>query len=320
MRISLTVGLAILAMLQLNMPSSPAQLKGSTAPSNYRRLVFSDEFDDKDRSERIWLLKNSPQHGTDGHASFSPRSYKQSNGTFKLRVFSTSKDEHRTGWARPKGGTINGTRRPFDHKYGYIEARARFESASGQWGAFWLRSRDYQWQDLDPTLTEQQFLATHGALEIDIVEALRYHVPRPTDNRWNDRVNTCNPNQNGRLHPSVSKGEVVDYRNILVSAIHWVGDGQKKSCGLKRELNARQRRIQKEWHVYGLEWTPHHYAFYLDGELIHQTTRGVSQAPMYVNLSTHIKSGDFAGKIPKNGYERDPKVRAEYDWVRWWQE
>lgn len=81
----------------------------------------------------------------------------------------------------------------------------------------------------------------------------------------------------------------------------------------------------KEYHTYGLMWTPDEYIFYIDG---HETGRsnfgGVSNVKEYLRLSVEVDEAEsvptpgWSGKITNNG---DGVLPVDYivDYVRVWQ-
>lgn len=308
---------AFLAPLTLAAPPPNLEREG------YTELVFEENFDGP-IDEAKWDVNNwETAHGEPFEVRFHPDAVDVADGELTLRVFERNPGERRLERKRFRAGKIQTRtwhRERFEATYGYVESRIQFNSRPGGFGAFWLHSRyaqagrrpapgvpdiDYavEWNDPD------RFLREAGA-EIDIVEALAEHWER--DENGNRRY--------------------VDFRNRWVINIHWNGyrdnrdkwePGQlHKAVGVKSPLSARQGNIVGDWHVYGLHWTPHHYGFYLDGELVWQTTQGVSQMPEFILLSIHAMDGKFAGNIPREGFggrgsNKNPTMKV--DWVRWYQ-
>ena len=59
--------------------------------------------------------------------------------------------------------------------------------------------------------------------------------------------------------------------------------------------------LDKGFHVYGFEWTPTQYRFFIDGKLTWKTGP-VSQRPQYLILSCEVQDNGWAGKTPTGGY------------------
>jgi len=76
--------------------------------------------------------------------------------------------------------------------------------------------------------------------------------------------------------------------------IHWDGYGKHhKHVGathIKKGLN-------KGFHLVGFEWKPDRYLFYIDGEKVWETTKGISRRRQYIILSLEV--GKWAGDIAK---------------------
>lgn len=72
---------------------------------------------------------------------------------------------------------------------------------------------------------------------------------------------------------------------------------------------------QSSWHVYGLDWQPDRYAFYVDGALVATTTVGLSDRPKFLVLSLLVK--DFEVDLLDPARLRD--YRARFKYVRVWQ-
>ncbi len=112
-------------------------------------LVWSDEFDGAKLDTTKWR-----------HRSLGPRrdatnvrSAVALDGDGHLIIATSRKDD------KIQTGMI-GTRETFLHKFGYWEARLRFQKQEGHWSAFWLQS---------PTIGEVGDPAVNG-VEIDIIE------------------------------------------------------------------------------------------------------------------------------------------------------
>ena len=74
------------------------------------------------------------------------------------------------------------------------------------------------------------------------------------------------------------------------------------------------------FHTYGFEWTDSAYRFYVDDQLTWTTTNAISNTNEFVILSSEIKDGGWAGKIPANGYGDldSSKTKMIVDYVRYY--
>jgi beta-glucanase (GH16 family) len=71
------------------------------------------------------------------------------------------------------------------------------------------------------------------------------------------------------------------------SALHW--DGYGANSGSAGQSTYNMGMTDGGWHIFGLDWTPTNYAFYVDGKLTYSTNAGgVSQVPSYVILSDEV--------------------------------
>jgi beta-glucanase (GH16 family) len=71
------------------------------------------------------------------------------------------------------------------------------------------------------------------------------------------------------------------------SALHWDGYGSGSGSSGKSTYNLGM--TDGGWHIFGLDWTPTNYAFYVDGLLTWSTNAGgVSRVPSYVILSEEV--------------------------------
>ncbi len=77
--------------------------------------------------------------------------------------------------------------------------------------------------------------------------------------------------------------------------LHWDCDGAAyKSAGTNMVLP----ELTKDFHDYGLVWTPGEYVFLVDGREVWRTKAGgVSQVPEFIRLSEEI--GEWGGDIRK---------------------
>ncbi len=142
-----------------------------------------------------------------------------------------------------------GTQKTLQHKYGYFEARIKFEKQQGHHGAFWLQSPTYGKFKDDP--------GRSGA-EVDIIEF--YGSGRP------DRGASINVYWNPYPKPDkVSIKPTVD--------------------ALLRPGSKAVKELCDDFHTYGLLWTEKQYVFFIDGKDVFRTSKGLSHTKQYIILS-----------------------------------
>ena len=92
--------------------------------------------------------------------------------------------------------------------------------------------------------------------------------------------------------------------------LHWNGYGKlHKSLPADGWLHG----LQKGFHIYGMEWTPTSYAFFIDGHRYWQTSEATSKTDEYIILD--LEHSAWAGGIEKAKLP----ASAIFDWVRVWQ-
>jgi hypothetical protein len=175
------------------------------------------------------------------------------------------------------------TARRFAATYGWYEARIRFTSAPGEWGAFWLQS---------PTMGDPVGNVAAAGAEIDVVE-----------------------------HRAVDSAGA-DISDRYGINLHWDGYGAShRHAGGEGAPPPGVATLQGAWHVYALHWTADGYTFYLDGARQWATAQGVSRRPEFIRLTCEVQDRGWAGHIPAGGYG-SPGVSAtgmQVDWIRVWQ-
>lgn len=299
---------------------------------NYNYLpepVFQEDFDGSQLNEDVWQIHDWEKAHDEPMEVFAHRdAVDVEGGKLVLRVFERNPGERNLKKKRVRVGhvqTRTWEKDRFEATYGYIEARIKFNTKPGAGAAFWLHSRRAQaGRPFGPGLPKNrmeldlnnpdEFLRQAGA-EIDIVEALAEHQPK-----------------SNKLLPGDPPNTYLDYKRRWVINIHWNGYRDKKekwqpgqlhqATGIALKLEPNQGRIVGDWHVFGLHWTPRHYGFFLDGKMMWQTTKGVSQQPEFIILSMGASDGKFAGLYPGKGYggrgsDKNPTMKV--DWVRWYQ-
>jgi beta-glucanase (GH16 family) len=242
-------------------------LSSQGAPPSGYKLVWQEEFNGTQLDDKKWKAMDEPRKG-----GFStPKAVKVANGLLTLTTF-TDAGKHYTGFITGRG--------KYEAAYGYFEARIRFFTSPGEWGAFWVTS---------PTIGKPLNDPAKAGTEIDIVE-----------HRIMDQKGT-------------------DLSRLMAINLHWDGYGKDhKSAGGKGAPPANAPSLQGNWHVYALLWTPDEYVFHLDGVEQWRTKQAVSKRPQYILLTCEIKPEGWAGKTPPEGYGslESSKTKMEVDWVR----
>ena len=266
-----------LALFALMCACSAGAGPGATTPSPLPppatgyRLLWHDEFDGAALDTSRWAVYVGPRRD----ARNAAEAVSVADGVLTITTY-TDSGTHFTGFLDTAGKFLT--------TYGWFEARMRFESSPGEWGAFWLNSPGMGRPVGDPSAA--------GA-EIDVVE-----------HRARDSAGA-------------------DISNRYVINVHWDGYGaDHKHAGGGGAPATGAAPLQGAWHVYALRWTADGYAFYLDGVEQWATRSGVSRRPEFIKLSCEVQDRSWAGSVPPGGYgsrERSA-TRMQVDWVRVWQE
>ncbi|MBI4658297.1 MAG: glycoside hydrolase family 16 protein [Verrucomicrobia bacterium] len=121
----------------------------SAAPPPGYRLAWSDEFDGVAPDTNKWSHRGL---GKRRDALNVTDAVSVASGHLTITTYTTN-GQHRTG--------MIGTQGKFERRFGYWEARLKFEDAPGMWSAFWIQTPTFGQAPGDP--------ATAGT-EIDVVE------------------------------------------------------------------------------------------------------------------------------------------------------
>jgi len=220
-------------------------------PKGYR-LVWEDNFDGDQLDKAKWTPETYVRRGN----PLSADAVTVKGGVLTITTY-TEGGKHYTGFITTKG--------KFETTHGYFEARIRFNSSPGQWGAFWLHS---------PTIGKPVGDPAKAGTEIDIVE----HRARS------------------------DKGE--DVSNLLSMNLHWDGYQPKvhQHAGHRTTAPVGTPSLQGHWHTYGLLWTAEGYTFSLDGVEQWKTDKAVSKRSEFLLLTCEIEDKAWAGDIPSGGY------------------
>ena len=240
------------------------------APRPGYRLVWHDEFEGSALDTTAWTVYAGPRRD----ARNSPDAVSVADGMLTVTTYSGD-GTHVTGFLD--------TARKLLWTYGWFEARVRFESSPGEWGAFWMSS---------PAIGNPVGDPGAAGAEIDIVE----HRSRDTAG--------------------------ADISNSYVANVHWDGYGaDHKHAGGSGAPPAGATPLQNGWHTYALLWTADGYEFFLDGVRQWATGEGVSRRPEFIRLTCEVQSASWAGSIPAGGYGSRTRstTRMQVDWVRVWQ-
>ncbi len=243
-----------------------------TLPQNYR-LIWQDTF----RGHKLNSKKWRPLIRVRGDAHDVATAVSVSNG---LRIITYSKN------AVNYTGFIS-TRKLFEPKFGFYEARIKFHDSPGEWCAFWLQSPTNGHPVGDP--------ATAG-MEIDIAE-----------------------------HRFVNARGISIQKSTRMGALHWNGYGKyEKDIRSQLVPPPDGKSCQGHFHTYGLLWIAAGYQFYVDGRKVVNRparTNPVSKTHEFLYLSCEVENHDWAGAIPPNGYGNRTHSRTgmTVSWVRVWQ-
>jgi beta-glucanase (GH16 family) len=233
-------------------------------------LVWQDEFDGTALDSTKWTVYSGPRRAAQNTAD----AVAVADGVLTITTY-TQDGVHFTGFLDTAGKFLTA--------YGWFEARIRFESSPGEWGAFWLQS---------PTMGNPVGDVGTAGAEIDVVE-----------HRFSDTAD-------------------VDISNSYGINLHWDGYGAShRHVGGRGVPMAGAEALQGGWHTYALLWTPERYTFFLDGVAQWATQAGVSRRPEFIKLTCEVQDASWAGHIPAGGY--GPRGRSTtrmlVDWVRVWQ-
>ncbi len=246
---------------------------------------------DPDSDNAKWEFRVGPIKGS--YAIEENAFLKEDDGNSVL-VLRTSVDQEdlkagknamRTGYIRTRNYKHEDLREAvqFEQTYGYFEARAKIDTTSGQWFAFWLMPQNEIWCADG---------SARDAAEIDIVEGF--------------------PNPAGRSHGREKTVNFAVHYDGYGNVFHKKRDFTFPSSEQKREFGDFDAT---EFHTYGFLWTPESYTWFVDGVAVFHIDDPdlISQSPKYLKLSTEVDG--WVGKIDPRKFPADSIV----DWVRVWQ-
>ena len=245
--------------------------------------TWSDEFDGIALDPAKWTHRApGPRH--DG--ILTPDAVSVGGGLLTIKTY-TQATKHYSGMIATQNINLTG----FEQRYGYFEARMRFNSLPGMWSAFWLQSISIGDPIGDP--------ATAG-VEMDVAEhrARCVNAPAPTP-------------------PSVCSA-TSDITNRIQQALVWDGYGTSSKAQVR--LSDQLAGLGNgSWHRWALDWTPDSLTFFYDDLAIWSSSGPISQRSEYLILSSEVGQF-FAGAIPRNGYgsRATTKTKLDVDYVRVW--
>ena len=257
----------------------------TTADRNAQaRMIFSDEFNGNSLDTNKW--EACPEWDRQGRSSWRDDMVSVSGGTLRLKFIrdaqlGKTKSGNKTladNWIR--AGAVRTQTKDwniiFSNSFGYYEARIKFPTVSGTWGAFWLMS---------PTQTHTVNEGKDGT-EIDIIETIHNQ-----DGKYNSALHW---NGYGDKHKSV--GSDVRRNDNPPPGIN-IYDGEYHIFALDWSPSEYIFYIDGQvfWRV--------------DGSGLFNNS-GINQNPNYIKLS--VESAEWAGDIPKDFTEAEMLV----DYVR----
>jgi len=84
--------------------------------------------------------------------------------------------------------------------------------------------------------------------------------------------------------------------DVLSQNVHWnCNNDYYEHMGHEVEVPGLK---EGKFHIYGLLWTPNEYVFYIDGQPVWRTSRGVSNFELYVNLTEDMEPANYKGVVP----------------------
>lgn len=242
-----------------------------------------DEFGGSELDRSRWGYRSS---GPRFDATVTPEAVSVAGGALTIKTF-TEEGEHYTGMISSYPYESTG----FEQTYGYFEARVKFNSAPGQWSAFWLQS---------PTLGSPLGDPATAGVEMDIAEHRTRCVsaPAPTP------PETCAPGN--------------DVADRIQQALIWEGYGPESKSAVKLS-DPLPGLDNGSWHTWAVRWAPTDLTFYYDGVPTWSTDGPISRRDQHVILSSEV--GEFfAGPIPAEGYgpRAQTTTHMQVDYVRVW--
>ena len=230
----------VLATLTISLSIESANAQQTRLPPAGYVMKWNDEFNGTSLNQAKWRVRYPGMR--DGALVTSDSVTLNGQGQLLLTSFYLN-------------GTVNtgmiGTQQTFRQRYGYFEARIKFQKSQGHHGGFWLQSPTYGQIIGNP--------AASGT-EIDIAE---FFGSGRADKGLFSTVwwNPYSRPSSIRVTPDLSK------------------------TVLRPVSRKHVPELSNAYHVYGLLWTPSACVFYVDGIETGRITTAVSQVPEYIVLS-----------------------------------
>lgn len=252
-------------------------------PPGLGALTWSDEFTGTTLDLTRWSHRAT---GTRHDGILTPNAVSVGGGLLTIKTYTDAGDRHYSGMiSTERDGSTTG----FEQKYGYFEARVKFNNAPGQWSAFWLQT---------PKNGEPLSDPARAGVEMDIAE-------------HRTRCGTA-------AGSTQACGSSDDIENAIQEGLIWDGydEDSKSTVQLSDPLPGLGNG---SWHTWGLRWTPTGLTFYYDDTAIWSRSAPISRRSQFVVLSSEV-GRFFAGAIPRAGYgsPRTTTTTMQVDYVRAW--
>lgn len=251
---SLPAGL-VLTVLFLCQVTAMAQEQATTQTD--WQLVWQDEFNGKSLDTAKWnvLIRETSKHGELQY--YVPDELYVENGYLRIRS-----RVRKYGSKEYTSGRLD-TESKFTPVYGRFEIRARLPGGQGLWPAHWLYPQERDW------LMEK-------AME-DAVAAGKERLI-PEERPWYTEIDIM---------------EFLGHEpGVLYGTMHYCDfDGARRSSSGTWRSTVD---YTKDFHIYALEWEPDSIRWFIDGNRIHATAKGIPHKPHYIILNTAI-GGSWPG-------------------------
>jgi len=237
-------------------PGSIVAQKKTDSHSDWK-LVWQDEFNGKSLDNTKWnvLIRETSKHGELQY--YVPDEVYTENGYLRIRsrVRKYGSKEYTSGRLDTDG--------KYSPVYGRFEIRARLPGGQGLWPAHWLYPQERNWL-MEKTMEDAVAAGKERLIpeerpwytEIDIMEFLG-HEP-----------------------------------GVLYGTMHYCDyDGSRRSTSGTWRSDVD---YTKDFHIYALEWEPDSIRWFIDGNRIHATAKGIPHTPHYIILNTAV-GGSWPG-------------------------
>lgn len=250
--------------------AAPADPTPRDLPPPGYALVFEEEFLGDALDPARWNALDEPRRD----ARSTPDAVEVGGGVLTVTTF-TEAGVHKTGFLTSEGKV--------EARYGFFEARIRFNASPGGWCAFWLAA---------PTIGTPLGDPGRAGVEIDVVE-----------------------------HRATDAGGWDALADMVALNLNWDGYDENKKNVQRVLALPNGAPVQGEWHTYAVLWTETGYTFYVDDMALWTTAAALSHRPQDLRLTCEVEDASWAGFVPDGGYgSRAASVtRMEVDWVRVWQ-